>query len=135
MHRDTLPSRRRYVRLAAPPTCPSPSRGSRLPKEAGRGHCRHPQGRAASGKIAWLARERACLLPDWETSLRPVLAAPGPGVRAPGDALRIQRGEFDVAIVPASTALVRFVPSGLYRGKDVFSSSKSARRRPIESCS
>jgi hypothetical protein len=43
-------------------------------------------------------------------ALRQLLAAPGPDLRAPGDALRGQPRRADILLVPASTAVYRLAP-------------------------
>ncbi len=63
-------------------------------------------------EIPWFAPElRVCLLPDWETLPYDQFSPHADLVSERLATLyRIQRGEFDVAIVPASTALVRLCP-------------------------
>jgi transcription-repair coupling factor (superfamily II helicase) len=63
-------------------------------------------------EVAWLAPTlRACLLPDWETLPYDAFSPHQDLVSERLATLyRIQRGEFDVALVPAQTALVRLCP-------------------------
>ncbi|HYD58303.1 MAG TPA: transcription-repair coupling factor [Burkholderiales bacterium] len=63
-------------------------------------------------EIAWFAPAlRVCLLPDWETLPYDQFSPHHDLVSERLATLfRIQRGDFDVAIVPASTALVRLCP-------------------------
>jgi len=73
-------------------------------------------------EIAWFApRLRACLLPDWET-LPYDAFSPHPDLVSERLATlyRIQRGEFDIAIVPAQTALVRLCPPAYLAGRTFF---------------
>ena len=63
-------------------------------------------------EIAWFApRLRTCLLPDWETLPYDQFSPHQDLVSERLATLyRIQRGDFDVAVVPAPTALVRLCP-------------------------
>src|SRR5439155_12162239 len=63
-------------------------------------------------EIAWFAPSlRACLLPDWETLPYDQFSPHHDLVSERLATLyRIQRGDFDVAIVPAPMALVRMCP-------------------------
>src|SRR3989337_1547542 len=63
-------------------------------------------------ELAWFApRLRVCLLPDWETLPYDAFSPHQDLVSERLATLyRIQRGEFDVALVPAQTALVRLCP-------------------------
>src|SRR5688572_26485847 len=126
MHRDSLPSRRRYTRLtgsadalalarlaqegklqAAPLTVITASAldAQRLLEE-----------------ISWFSPQlRVCLLPDWETLPYDQLSPHQDLVSERLATLyRIQRGEFDVALVPATTALVRLCPPSYLAGHTFF---------------
>jgi len=63
-------------------------------------------------ELPWFAPElRVCLLPDWETLPYDQFSPHADLVSERLATLyRIQRGEFDVALVPASTALARLCP-------------------------
>src|SRR5207302_1396918 len=63
-------------------------------------------------ELAWFSPElRVCLLPDWETLPYDQFSPHQDLVSERLATLyRIQRGEFDVAVVPAPTALVRLCP-------------------------
>jgi transcription-repair coupling factor (superfamily II helicase) len=63
-------------------------------------------------ELAWFAPQlRVCLLPDWETLPYDAFSPHQDLVSERLATLyRIQRGEFDVAVVPAQTALVRLCP-------------------------
>ena len=112
MHRDPLPGKKRYCGLAGSSDALALTRlaaGSRPlavltanALDAGR----------LLEEIAWFAPElRACLLPDWETLPYDSLSPHHDLVSERLATLyRIQRGEFDVVLVPASTALVRLCP-------------------------
>jgi len=112
MHRDSLPVRRRYSGLAGSSdslalarlgagtrplavVCASALDAARLLEE-----------------LAWLAPGlRACLLPDWETLPYDSFSPHHDLVSERLATLyRIQRGEFDVVLVPATTALGRLCP-------------------------
>ncbi len=70
-------------------------------------------------EIAWFAPAlRVCLLPDWETLPYDQFSPHHDLVSERLATLyRIQRGEFDVALVPASTALVRLCPPAYIAGQ------------------
>jgi len=112
MHRDPLPGKKRYcglsgssdalalTRLAAGTRPLAVLSASAL--DAGR----------LLEEIAWFAPQlRACLLPDWETLPYDSFSPHHDLVSERLATLyRIQRGDFDIVIVPASTALVRLCP-------------------------
>ncbi|HEY6967511.1 MAG TPA: transcription-repair coupling factor [Burkholderiales bacterium] len=112
MHRDSLPGWKRYCGLAGSSDALALTR---LAAEA-----RPLAVLAASAldaarlleEIAWLAPGlRACLLPDWETLPYDSFSPHHDLVSERLATLyRIQRGDFDVVIVPASTAVVRLCP-------------------------
>src|SRR3954447_8558867 len=112
MHRDSLPARRRYTGLAGSADALALAR---LAQEE------HPVALIAATahdaqrlveEIAWFSPPlRVCLLPDWETLPYDQFSPHDDLVSERLATLyRIQRGEFDIAIVPASTALVRLCP-------------------------
>ena len=112
MQRDPLPARRRFTRLAGSADALALAR---LAQEE------HPIAVVAAtaldaqrllDEICWFSPQlRACLLPDWETLPYDQFSPHHDLVSERLATLyRIQRGEFDVAIVPASTALVRMCP-------------------------
>ena len=112
MQRDPLPARRRFTRLAGSADALALAR---LAQEE------HPiavvtatalDAQRLVDEIAWFSPQlRACLLPDWETLPYDQFSPHHDLVSERLATLyRIQRGEFDVAIVPASTALVRMCP-------------------------
>ena len=112
MQRDSLPARRRYTKLAGSADALALAR---LAQEE------HPialvTGTALDAQrlvdeICWFAPQlRVCLLPDWETLPYDQFSPHHDLVSERLATLyRIQRGEFDVAVVPAATALLRLCP-------------------------
>jgi len=73
-------------------------------------------------EIAWLAPDlRACLLPDWETLPYDAFSPHQDLVSERLATLyRIQRGDFDLAFVPAQTALVRLCPPAYLAARTFF---------------
>ncbi|MDH3319475.1 MAG: transcription-repair coupling factor [Betaproteobacteria bacterium] len=73
-------------------------------------------------EMAWLAPQlRVCLLPDWETLPYDAFSPHQDLVSERLATLyRIQRGEFDVAVVPAQTALVRLCPPSYLAARTFF---------------
>src|SRR5262245_2342867 len=112
MHRDGLPAKQRYCGLTGS------SDSLALARLAARSR---PLAVLASSaldasrlleEIGWFAPQlRGCLLPDWETLPYDSFSPHHDLVSERLATLyRIQRGEFDVVIVPASTALQRLCP-------------------------
>jgi len=112
MHRDPLPGKKRYCGLAGSSDALALTRlaaGSRPLAVL----CADALDAARMlEEIAWLAPQlRACLLPDWETLPYDNFSPHHDLVSERLATLyRIQRSDFDVVIVPASTALVRLCP-------------------------
>ena len=81
-------------------------------------------------EIAWFAPQlRVCLLPDWETLPYDTFSPHQDLVSERLATLyRIQRGEFDVAVVPAQTALVRLCPPSYLAGRTFF----LEQRKPLD---
>ncbi len=112
MHRDSLPARRRYRRLAGS--------GDALALARLAGGSRPIAVVSASAldaqrlveEIAWFAPQlRVCLLPDWETLPYDAISPHHDLVSERLATLyRIQRGEFDLVALAASTALLRLCP-------------------------
>jgi transcription-repair coupling factor (superfamily II helicase) len=73
-------------------------------------------------EIAWFAPQlRVCLLPDWETLPYDAFSPHHDLVSERLATLyRIQRAEFDVAVVPAQTALVRLCPPSYLAARTFF---------------
>jgi len=137
MHRDSLPARRRYTRLAGSADALALARLAQ-------------QGTPRAGALAvitataldaqrlleeipWFAPQlRVCLLPDWETLPYDQFSPHQDLVSERLATLyRIQRGDFDIALVPASTALVRFCPPAYLAGRTFF--LKTGDRLSLES--
>ena len=79
-------------------------------------------------EIAWFAPQlRVCLLPDWETLPYDSFSPHQDLVSERLATLyRIQRGDFDIAIVPAATALVRLCPPAYLAAYTFFLARASA---------
>lgn len=112
MHRDALPARTRIGRLAGSADSLALARlaGSRAPVAVIAASAADAQRLAE--EIAWFAPPlRVRLLPDWETLPYDNLS-PHPDLVSERLATlyAIQRGDFDVALVAAPTALVRLCP-------------------------
>ena len=123
MHRDSLPARRRYTRLAGSADALALAR---LAQEE-----RHPfalitatalDAQRLVEEIQWFAPQlRVCLLPDWETLPYDQFSPHHDLVSERLATLyRIQRAEFDIAVVPAPTALVRLCPPSYLAGRTFF---------------
>src|SRR5688572_17586672 len=112
MHRDPLPARRRYSRLAGSADALALARLAAAEKPLALITASAFDARRLSEEIAWFAPQlRLCLLPDWETLPYDQFSPHQDLVSERLATLyRIQRGEFDVAVVPAPTALVRLCP-------------------------
>ena len=117
MHRDPLPGKKRYCGLTGSSDALALSRLAVESRE------REHRGIAVLTataldaarlleEIAWFAPQlRACLLPDWETLPYDSFSPHHDLVSERLATLyRIQRGDFDIVIVPAATALVRLCP-------------------------
>jgi transcription-repair coupling factor (superfamily II helicase) len=118
MHRDPLPARRRYSRLAGSADALALARLAAAEKPLALITASAFDARRLSEEIAWFAPQlRLCLLPDWETLPYDQFSPHQDLVSERLATLfAIQRGEFDVALVPASTALVRLCPPAYIAG-------------------
>ncbi len=123
MHRDALPARTRYGRLAGSADALAIARlarcdpGSRLARAASPVAviaASAADAQRLAEEIAWFDPGlRVRLLPDWETLPYDSFSPHHDLVSERLATLyAIQRGEFDVALVPAATALVRLCPPG-----------------------
>ena len=119
MHRDSLPARRRFTGLAGSADSLALARLAAQEKPLAIVTATAQDAQRLVDEIAWLARElRVCLLPDWETLPYDQFSPHQDLVSDRVAALyRIQRGDFDVAVVPASTALVRLCPPSYIAGR------------------
>jgi transcription-repair coupling factor (superfamily II helicase) len=119
MHRDSLSGRKRYGGLIGSSDALALTRLAAGARPLAGVH--HPLAVITASaldaarlleEIAWFAPDlRACLLPDWETLPYDNFSPHHDLVSERLATLyRIQRGDFDVVIVPAATALVRLCP-------------------------
>lgn len=126
MHRDSLPGRKRYAGLLGSGDALALSRlaSGQSPLVVVTASAQDAQ--RLLEEIAWFAPAvRACLLPDWETLPYDQFSPHQDLVSERLATLyRIQRGEFDVAIVPASTALVRLCPPAYIAAHTFFLKTK-----------
>jgi transcription-repair coupling factor (superfamily II helicase) len=119
MHRDSLPGKKRYCGLTGSSDALALSRLA-VQSRARAGEHRGIAVLTATAldaarlleEIAWFAPQlRACLLPDWETLPYDSFSPHHDLVSERLATLYlIQRGDFDIVIVPAATALVRLCP-------------------------
>jgi len=122
MHRDSLPARRRYTRLAGSADALALARLAQEEKPLAVVTATALDAQRLVEELAWLAPQlRACLLPDWETLPYDQFSPHHDLVSERLATLyRIQRGEFDVAVAPAPTALVRLCPPAYVAGHTFF---------------
>jgi transcription-repair coupling factor (superfamily II helicase) len=112
MHRDSLPARRRYTRLAGSADALALARVAQAEKPLAVICASALDAQRLLDEIRWFSPQlRVVLLPDWETLPYDQFSPHQDLVSERLATLyRIQRAEFDVAIVPASTALARMCP-------------------------
>jgi transcription-repair coupling factor (superfamily II helicase) len=112
MHRDSLPARRRYTRLAGSADALALARIAHAEKPLAVITASALDAQRLVDEIRWFSPGLGVhLLPDWETLPYDQFSPHQDLVSERLATLyRIQRGEFDVAIVPASTALARLCP-------------------------
>jgi transcription-repair coupling factor (superfamily II helicase) len=112
MQRDSLPARRRYTRLAGSADALALARLAQAEKPLAVISATALDAQRLVEELAWLAPQlRVCLLPDWETLPYDQFSPHQDLVSERLATLyRIQRGEFDVAVACAPTALVRLCP-------------------------
>ncbi|MDA0225013.1 MAG: transcription-repair coupling factor [Proteobacteria bacterium] len=112
MQRDPIPARRRFASL------PGSADALALAGLAAEGRplaviCASAQdAQRLVDEVAWFAPDlRVCMLPDWETLPYDQLS-PHPDLVSErlASLYHLQRGEFDIAVVPAATALYRLAP-------------------------
>ncbi len=113
MHRDSLPARRRYVQLVGSADALALARLARGDAAPLAVICASAQdAQRLVDEIRWFAPGlRVCLLPDWET-LPYDQFSPHPDLVSERLATlyQLQRAAFDIAVVPAATALMRLCP-------------------------
>jgi transcription-repair coupling factor (superfamily II helicase) len=119
MHRDPLPGKKRYCGLTGSSDALALSRLAADARALGGEHRGIAVLTATAldaarllEEIAWFAPQlRTCLLPDWETLPYDSFSPHHDLVSERLATLyRIHRGDFDIVIVPAATALVRLCP-------------------------
>jgi len=112
MHRDPLPGKKRYCGLAGSSDSLALTRLAAESRPVAVFSASALDAARLLEEIAWFAPQlRACLLPDWETLPYDSFSPHRDLVSERLATLyQIQRGDFDVVIVPASTALLRLCP-------------------------
>ncbi len=122
MHRDALPARRRYTSLAGSADSLALARLAAESRPLAVVTASALDAQRLLEEIAWFAPGlRACLLPDWETLPYDQFSPHQDLVSERLATLyRIQRGEFDVAVVPAPTALARLCPPAYLAARTFF---------------
>src|SRR3954463_9506382 len=112
MQRDSLPSRRRYTQLVGSADALALARLAQEEHPIAVVSATALDAQRLLDEICWFAPQlRVCLLPDWETLPYDQFSPHHDLVSERLATLyRIQRGDFDVAVVPAATALVRMCP-------------------------
>jgi transcription-repair coupling factor (superfamily II helicase) len=122
MHRDSLPARRRLTRLAGSADALAIARLAAAEKPVAVIAATALDAQRLIEEIAWFAPQlRVCLLPDWETLPYDQFSPHQDLVSERLATLyRIQRADFDVAVVPAPTALVRLCPPAYIAGHTFF---------------
>ncbi|HEX6689892.1 MAG TPA: transcription-repair coupling factor, partial [Burkholderiales bacterium] len=119
MHRDSLPARRRYTRLSGSADALALTRLAQEEKPLAVVTATALDAQRLVEELGWLAPQlRICLLPDWETLPYDQLSPHQDLVSERLATLyRIQRGDFDVAVAPTPTALVRLCPPSYVAGR------------------
>src|SRR5688500_1894175 len=122
MHRDSLPARRRFTRLAGSADALALARLAQSEKPLAVITATAQDSQRLVDEIRWFSPQlRVCLLPDWETLPYDQFSPHQDLVSERLATLyRIQRGEFDVAVVPAATARVRHCPPAYLAGHTFF---------------
>ena len=112
MQRDSLPARRRYTRLAGSADALALARLAQEEHPIACVSATALDAQRLVDEICWFTPQlRVCLLPDWETLPYDQFSPHQDLVSERLATLyRIQRGDFDIAVVPAPTALVRLCP-------------------------
>jgi transcription-repair coupling factor (superfamily II helicase) len=122
MHRDSLPARRRFTRLVGSADALALARLAQQETPVALVTATALDAQRLVDELAWFSPAlRTCLLPDWETLPYDQFSPHQDLVSERLSTLyRIQRGDFDVAVVPASTALVRLCPPAYLAGHTFF---------------
>ena len=122
MHRDPLPARRRFTRLAGSADALALARLAQAERPLAVIAASALDAQRLVEEARWLAPQlRVALLPDWETLPYDQFSPHQDLVSERLETLyRIQRGDFDMALVPVSTALVRMCPPAYLAGHTFF---------------
>src|SRR5215216_3843441 len=122
MQRDSLPSRRRYTQLAGSSDALALARLAQEERPIAVLSATALDAQRLHDEMLWFAPQlRVCLLPDWETLPYDQFSPHHDLISERLATLyRIQRGDFDVAIVPAPTALVRMCPPAYIAGRTFY---------------
>jgi transcription-repair coupling factor (superfamily II helicase) len=122
MHRDSLPARKRISGLAGSSDALALARLAAGQKPLAVVTANAQDAQRLLEEIAWFSPTlQVCLLPDWETLPYDQFSPHQDLVSERLATLyRIQRGEFDIAVVPAPTALVRLCPPAYIAGHTFF---------------
>src|SRR5437763_14805042 len=122
MQRDSPPARRRYSRLVGSADALALARLAQEEHPVAIVSATALDAQRLVDEIAWFAPQlRVCLLPDWETLPYDQFSPHHDLVSARLATLyRIQRGDFDVAVVPLSSALVPLCPPAYTPGCTFF---------------
>jgi transcription-repair coupling factor (superfamily II helicase) len=122
MHRDSISARRRYTRLVGSADALALARLATQDRPLVVIAATALDAQRLAEEIPWFAPKlRVCLLPDWETLPYDQFSPHQDLVSERLATLyRIQRGDFDVAVVPAPTALVRMCPPAYIAGHTFF---------------
>jgi len=112
MHRDSLPGKKRYCGLAGSSDALALSRLAVESRPIAVMSANALDAGRLLEEIAWFAPQlRTCLLPDWETLPYDSFSPHHDLVSERLATLyRINRGDFDIVVVPVATALVRLCP-------------------------
>jgi len=126
VHRDSLPARRRIARLAGSADALALARLAQEEKPLAILTATALDAQRLIDELAWLAPGlRSALLPDWETLPYDQFSPHQDLVSERLATLyRMQRGDFDVTVVPASTALVRLCPPSYIASRTFFLKQK-----------
>src|SRR5258705_5936375 len=122
MHRDSLAAKRRYSGLSGSADALALARLAASEQPIAVLAATALDAQRLVEEIAWFAPSlRVCFLPDWETLPYDQFSPHQDLVSERLATLyRIQRGEFDVMLVPASTALVRLCPPAYIASRTFF---------------
>src|SRR5437868_2632889 len=122
MHRDSLPARRRYFGLVGSGDSLALARLAAKEGPLAVITANALDAQRLVEEIVWFEPKlRVCLLPDWETLPYDQFSPHHDLVSERLATLYgIQRGDFDVAVAPAPTALVRLCPPSFIAGHTFF---------------